>query len=384
LLDRGLILPVFTVRPVRLDDAADSVHLAVQSAGGNEARQLGIDVVHAHAERVRHVLQRQRAVRLQQLRVRQNAHLAHVVAVVRMEQNVVAQHRLDRRQMLEEIGVLAVVEREQVLLHVGRLVQHLLYFRPLDDLVAQLVARQADHRHVHGVAHERRVLHQLVAGEGADRVEEKVGRRLKVAYRNAVRTLVHLQPVPAVPVAALLDQILGLVDVARDQIVIEIEQPDADLVKHDVEPVAERNRLLVRLAERRYRALLVADPAQVLRFAQVRLPHLHFAQILLRVLDGGIELLQLLAVRFPHLGQLLLVDGPAQIGAHLLVPGGHIFRLDRGQQLLRQLLVAGKLRQAEQELAVRQLQVGVFLQALLFQIFDRHDFTECCGNGLVC
>lgn len=41
-LDHRLVLPVLAVGPVRLDDAAHAVDLAVQPARGDEARQLSV------------------------------------------------------------------------------------------------------------------------------------------------------------------------------------------------------------------------------------------------------------------------------------------------------------------------------------------------------
>ena len=93
-----------------------------------------------------------------------------------------------------------------------------------------------------------------------------------------VEALVDFEPVAPVPVAALLDERLGLVDVARDQVVIDVEQADADVVEDDVESVAQRHCLVVRLAEGRQRRLFAAHPAQVLRLLQVRLSHLQCNQ----------------------------------------------------------------------------------------------------------
>ena len=70
----------------------------------------------------------------------------------------------------------------------GQAVEDLEDLGALDDLVAQFVARQGDHADVDRVAHERRVVHQLVAGERRDRVQEEVGRRLEIAHHHAAPT----------------------------------------------------------------------------------------------------------------------------------------------------------------------------------------------------
>lgn len=105
----------------------DLVDAAVEAAGGDEARQLAVDVVLGDAEGLRHVGQRQAAVRLEQLRVGQDAHLAHVVPVVVLRVPVLLHVLLDARQVHEEVAVPAVVQRKQVLLHLHT-VHHKFYW----------------------------------------------------------------------------------------------------------------------------------------------------------------------------------------------------------------------------------------------------------------
>jgi len=73
-------------------------------------------------------------------------------------------------------------------------------------LFAEVGPLEGDHAHVDGVGDERLVVHELVGGEGGDGVEEELGGLLEVPDGHAVQALVHLQPVPPVPVAALLDK----------------------------------------------------------------------------------------------------------------------------------------------------------------------------------
>ena len=82
LLDKELVLAILIVRPGGLHDPVDLVDFAVETTGGDEARQLLIDERRRHAKRLRHVLQSEGLVGLQQLIVGQDAHLPDVVVVV--------------------------------------------------------------------------------------------------------------------------------------------------------------------------------------------------------------------------------------------------------------------------------------------------------------
>ena len=69
-----------------------------------------------------------------------------------------------------------------------------------------MISVQGEHGDVHGVLDESGVVHQLVAGESGHGLQEQLGRLAKVPDGNHVQALVHLQPVPAVPVAAVFYQ----------------------------------------------------------------------------------------------------------------------------------------------------------------------------------
>lgn len=76
-------------------------------------------------------------------------------------------------------------------------------------LLAEVGSLEGDHADVNCVGDKRLVVHELVGGEGGDGVEEELGGLLEVPDGHAVQTLVDLQAVPAVPVAALLDEAAG-------------------------------------------------------------------------------------------------------------------------------------------------------------------------------
>ena len=62
------------------------------------------------------------------------------------------------------------------------------------------------------------VVHQLVAREGGDGLEEKVGGFAEVTYGHRVEAFVDLQPVSAVPIAALLHHGVGALEVGLDEL----------------------------------------------------------------------------------------------------------------------------------------------------------------------
>ena len=49
----------------------------------------------------------------------------------------------------------------------------------------------------------------------------------------------YFKPVPSVPVASLLQHLLGLGNVGRGDGVVVVKKPDADVQEHQVHPVAE-------------------------------------------------------------------------------------------------------------------------------------------------
>eukprot|EP00965_Chrysotila_dentata_P144707 4780249-Pleurochrysis_carterae.AAC.2 len=85
LLDRGLVLRVARVGPGGGNNAVDLVDLAAEALRRDEAGELRVEKVGADAERGRHRRQAHRAVAFEELRVRQHANLAPVVARVQVQ-----------------------------------------------------------------------------------------------------------------------------------------------------------------------------------------------------------------------------------------------------------------------------------------------------------
>jgi len=62
------------------------------------------------------------------------------------------------------------------------------------------------------------IVHQLVARERGDGLEEKVGGLAEVAHGHRVEAFVDLQPVPAVPISAFLHHGVGSLEVGLNEL----------------------------------------------------------------------------------------------------------------------------------------------------------------------
>lgn len=131
---------------------------------------------------------------------------------------------------------MAVVQREDVILHVQFGVEDFEDFRSFDYLklehsrvemvvslsimirsaefhykeddyfVTQLVPRERNSGDVYCVFDESSVIHQLVRSEGADGIQEKVAGGLEVTDGDTINSLIHLEAVSSVPIAAFFDE----------------------------------------------------------------------------------------------------------------------------------------------------------------------------------
>ena len=72
-------------------------------------------------------------------------------------------------------------------------------------------------------------------------------------------SITNLESIPAVPVATLLEHGLGLLDVGGDELVVGVEEADADAVEEAVHAVAHAHGLLQGAVDRRQGRCLVPD-----------------------------------------------------------------------------------------------------------------------------
>ncbi len=119
---------------------------------------------------------------------------------------------------------------------------------------------------------------------------------LEVARAHEVDAFVHLEPILAVPVTALLQLKARLVDALGRQVVIVKEEAHANQREANVEPLAQRHSLVSRHAKGRQRRLLVADATQIRGLGQQRLTHLNLALVGLGIGNARRELLHPLLV----------------------------------------------------------------------------------------
>lgn len=108
-------------------------------------------------------------------------------------------------------------------------------------LLLDINALHADQAGDDGILDKVLVGHDLGAGEGAQCIDELGGGALEVADGHKVYTFVCLQAVASVPVAALLNEFLKLINVGAHQSVVVEEEAEADESKHDIDAGAGRN-----------------------------------------------------------------------------------------------------------------------------------------------
>ena len=83
--------------------------------------------------------------------------------------------------------------------------------------------------------------------------------RLFGIENHALFSITYLESIPAVPVATLLEHGLGLLDVGGDELVVGVEEADADALEEAVHAVAHAHRLLQGAVDRRQGRGLVPD-----------------------------------------------------------------------------------------------------------------------------
>merc|ERR1719432_714052 len=165
LLDALLILSVLAVRPVGYHDPPHLVNLSVKPATGNEPAQLLVHVSLGHTEGVCHVGKSEGAIRLQQLSIGFHLDLPDVVGIMGRQVAICFHNLFQLAKSCEEVAVLAIVQREQVVPNLWRLVKHLQDLASLYHVLVQIRPVQSKDRDPDGVLDKLYVVHQFVAGE---------------------------------------------------------------------------------------------------------------------------------------------------------------------------------------------------------------------------
>lgn len=278
----------------------------IEGAGDRreERRRRGnqpIQEIHRNTKVAGHAIQSHDAIALQELLVRAQAHLADEPVLVLVQVSVLGEELLlHQGQRLEEELVPAVVQaadqlRERVkidrhlrlgllraaaeggqvdhgragrhgravdVLHRGvgagsgrdgaRQSQKLVLAVAEDrldlgcvhNLGLEVDALERDGTGQHGVHYQVAVGAELVRGEGRQAVEEQGGRAAVVAHGEQVQTLVGLEAVATVPVAAGLDERLGALDRLLDQLLVAEEKAETNYGEDEIDLGAEDARLL--------------------------------------------------------------------------------------------------------------------------------------------
>ena len=100
-------------------------------------------------------------------------------------------------------------------------------FGPVNNLGLELGPRDVQDVGYDGVHNKFGVRAKFGAGEGGDAIDEERGGTLHIANEELGQRRVNLEPVAAVPVAAGLGQLGGLVDDLGGFLVVPVEQHDA-------------------------------------------------------------------------------------------------------------------------------------------------------------
>merc|ERR1719348_1869416 len=135
LLDHGLVLGVLVVRPVGDHNASNLVYLSMQPSTGNEPAQLRVHELLRDTKGISHVGEGKAAIGLQQLSVGLDLHLPHVVRIVGVQVSVCLQNLFHLPQFLEEVCILTIIKRKQILLDILRLVKNLQDLTSLDHFL---------------------------------------------------------------------------------------------------------------------------------------------------------------------------------------------------------------------------------------------------------
>lgn len=292
LLYRVLVQPVPLVGGIGLDNSRHLVDLAGQSACADQLRQLPVDEVQRYAELVGHGFQLDGLVGFEELRVDDHSGLPDEVADVMAQVGIALDQFDDFEEDLEELPVPAVVEGLEVLLDVWQFHEVDYGLRGLEHFLLDADAVHVEDAGEHAVGDQLFVGHHFGAVEGGQHIDEEFAGGREVADDQAVDALVDLELVLALPVAALLEQLVALVDVLLDLVVVLQHQVDAHQLERDVHLLADLDGALqgqvVGLDGELVLLVLVVE----LGLGQQGVPDLGLAEVLLRVLDLGVPLLQ--------------------------------------------------------------------------------------------
>ena len=244
---------------------------------------------------------------------------------MRREPDVGLHALLELHQAVEELRVVEPVQVQQVL-HVLACGAHL--DGPV-DLRAEVRAAQREHRENGRPVHELGVVHELCRCERRERVDEQLRGGNEVAARAQAQALVHLQPVLALPVTALLDERVRLVEQLLERRMIVEEERDPHLAKNNVNFLAECNRVREKVREVALALGVVCRLEREQDKVLERHSHVFFALRLSRVLELLAELLELGSILRLNFSHKFLIDGPAKLLAERLVERDHAVLADR-------------------------------------------------------
>merc|ERR1719234_1692497 len=289
LFDALLVLSILTVRSVGYHDTTNLINLCMKPPTGNEPAQLLVHVSLSHTKGICHVGKSEGPVRLKQLSISFHLDLPDIVGIMGRQVPISFHNLLQLSKCCEEVTVLAIVQREQVVSDLRRLVENLQNLTAFYHILVQVRPVQSKDRDPHSILNKLDVVHQLIAGESRDCIKEELCAELEVPHRHCIQALIHLEPVPSIPVPSLLQHLLCLANVGRGDGVVVVEKPDADVQEHQVHTVAQTHCFLSSLPYSFNSSIFVANLREELCLLEQRLPSLTLPKILCGIRNGSLQ-----------------------------------------------------------------------------------------------
>lgn len=146
-------------------------------------------------------------------------------------------------------------------------------------LLSKVRPLECYHTHIHSVCNKRLVVHKLIRGECGDGIQKELCCLLEITDGHTVKTLIHLQAIPSVPISAFLDQTesnvrncklthcscvrlyknvcwtiflyipFGFLSVPGDEVIVHVKQANPQQVKDNIQAMSKGNGLVISLPE---------------------------------------------------------------------------------------------------------------------------------------
>ena len=187
---------------------------------------------------------------------------------MRVQIHVLVDDRRDAEHGLQVAAVFAVVQGVHEPFEVINLADHAADLGGVDDLLLERDAVERDDRGDDGVEYQRCVVEELRTRKCCDRLQEELGRCLELSGGEGVNSLVNLEPVLPLPVAALLEELLRPLDELLHSSPVALCHARPEQHEQHVHLLAHARRLVLSQLEDRFGAILLANVAKEHRLCE--------------------------------------------------------------------------------------------------------------------